>query len=63
MLFNPFLGVFVHGLGGLASGGFCAPYKGAKKWFSETSWLSGGFFPAMIAHDLVRLANLTRGRL
>lgn len=29
---NPFLGVFFHWLGGLASGIFYVPYKGVRKW-------------------------------
>lgn len=41
---NPFLGVFFHWLGGLASGSFYVPYKGVRKWAWETYWLVGGFF-------------------
>jgi L-rhamnose-H+ transport protein len=41
---NPFLGVFFHWLGGLASGSFYVPYKGVKKWSWETYWLVGGCF-------------------
>ena len=52
---NPFLGVFLHWLGGLASGSFYVPYKGVKKWSWETYWLVGGFFswiicPSMFAY-------------
>ena len=39
---NPFLGVFFHWLGGLASGSFYVPYKGVRKWSWETYWLVGG---------------------
>ena len=39
---NPFLGVFLHWLGGLASGSFYVPFKGVKKWSWETYWLVGG---------------------
>ena len=46
---NPFLGVFFHWLGGLASGSFYVPYKGVKKWSWETYWLVGGFFSWIIA--------------
>jgi L-rhamnose-H+ transport protein len=51
---NPFLGVFFHWLGGLASGSFYVPYKGVKKWSWEVYWLVGGFFswiicPAILA--------------
>ena len=41
---NPFLGVVLHWLGGLASGSFYVPYKGVKKWSWETYWLVGGCF-------------------
>lgn len=46
---NPFLGVFFHWLGGLASGSFYVPYKGVKKWAWEVYWLVGGFFSWIIA--------------
>jgi L-rhamnose-H+ transport protein len=45
---NPFLGVFFHWCGGLASGSFYVPYKGVKKWSWETYWLVGGFFSWII---------------
>src|SRR5580698_7643324 len=45
---NPFLGVVLHWLGGLASGSFYVPYKGVKKWSWETYWLVGGFFSWII---------------
>ncbi|XHR27664.1 MAG: L-rhamnose/proton symporter RhaT [Chthoniobacteraceae bacterium] len=41
---NPFLGVFFHWLGGLASGSFYVPYRQVRKWSWETYWLTGGFF-------------------
>src|SRR5262245_59478746 len=46
---NPFLGVFFHWLGGLASGSFYVPYKGVRKWSWEVYWLVGGFFSWIIA--------------
>ncbi|MCC6123468.1 MAG: L-rhamnose/proton symporter RhaT [Pirellulales bacterium] len=46
---NPFLGVFFHWLGGLASGSFYVPYRGVKKWSWEVYWLVGGFFSWIIA--------------
>jgi L-rhamnose-H+ transport protein len=46
---NPFLGVFFHWLGGLASGSFYVPYRGVRKWAWETYWLAGGFFSWIIA--------------
>ena len=46
---NPALGVFLHWLGGLASGSFYVPYRGVKKWAWETYWLAGGIFSWIIA--------------
>jgi L-rhamnose-H+ transport protein len=56
---NPFLGVFFHWLGGLASGSFYVPYKGVKRWSWETYWLVGGVFswivgPWLLASLLTR---------
>ena len=45
---NPFLGVFFHWLGGLASGSFYVPYKGVRKWAWEVYWLVGGVFSWII---------------
>lgn len=45
---NPFLGVFYHWLGGLASGSFYVPFKGVRKWSWETYWLTGGIFSWII---------------
>jgi L-rhamnose-H+ transport protein len=50
---NPFLGVFFHWLGGLASGSFYVPYRGVKKWSWETYWLVGGFFSWIICPHLL----------
>ncbi|HYP12626.1 MAG TPA: L-rhamnose/proton symporter RhaT [Bryobacteraceae bacterium] len=46
---NPALGVFLHWLGGLASGSFYVPYRGVKYWSWETYWLAGGIFSWIIA--------------
>jgi L-rhamnose-H+ transport protein len=48
MIMNPFLGVFFHWLGGLASGSFYVPYKGVRKWSWETYWLVGGVFSWLV---------------
>ena len=56
---NPFLGVFFHWLGGVASGSFYVPYKGVKKWSWETYWLVGGFFSWIIC-PLLFAAILTK---
>jgi L-rhamnose-H+ transport protein len=50
---NPFLGVFFHWLGGLASGSFYVPYKGVRKWAWEVYWLVGGFFSWIICPFLL----------
>jgi L-rhamnose-H+ transport protein len=49
MVPNPILGVFLHWLGGLASGSFYVPYRGVKHWSWETYWLVGGFWSWIIA--------------
>ncbi|MFB3786152.1 MAG: L-rhamnose/proton symporter RhaT [bacterium] len=46
---NPFLGVFLHALGGLAAASFYIPYKRVEKWSWESYWLVGGFFSWIIA--------------
>ncbi len=45
---NPFLGVPLHWLGGLASGSFYVPYRRVRKWSWETYWLVGGIFSWII---------------
>ena len=45
---NPFLGVFFHWLGGLASGSFYVPYRFVRRWSWETYWLAGGVFSWII---------------
>ncbi|MCB1125537.1 MAG: L-rhamnose/proton symporter RhaT [Verrucomicrobiae bacterium] len=52
---NPFLGVFFHWLGGLASGSFYVPYKGVRKWAWEVYWLVGGVFSWIIMPWLLAL--------
>jgi L-rhamnose-H+ transport protein len=54
---NPFLGVFFHWLGGLASGSFYVPYRGVKKWSWEVYWLVGGFFSWIIAPWILASIN------
>ena len=49
MVPNPALGVFLHWMGGLASGSFYVPYRGVKRWSWETYWLVGGVFSWIIA--------------
>jgi L-rhamnose-H+ transport protein len=52
---NPFLGVFLHALGGFAAGSFYIPYKRVRGWAWETYWLVGGFFSWIIAPWVVGL--------
>src|SRR5512141_2105324 len=54
---NPFLGVFFHWLGGLASGSFYVPYRGVRKWAWEVYWLVGGFFSWIIAPWILASLN------
>jgi L-rhamnose-H+ transport protein len=54
---NPFLGVFLHWLGGLAAGSFYVPYRGVKKWAWEVYWLVGGFFSWIIAPWILASIN------
>ncbi len=69
---NPFLGVILHWLGGLAAGSFYLPYKAVKHWSWETSWLVGGFFSWIVlpwifglslTHDLVGVLAHAPGRV
>jgi L-rhamnose-H+ transport protein len=43
------LGVFLHFIGGFASGSFYIPYKKVKSWHWESYWLIGGLFSWLIA--------------
>ena len=49
MVPNPFLGVILHAIGGLASASFYVPYRKVKHWAWETYWLTGGVFSWIIA--------------
>ena len=46
---NPFLGVILHMIGGLASASFYIPYGKVKNWSWESYWLAGGVFSWIIA--------------
>jgi L-rhamnose-H+ transport protein len=54
---NPFLGVFFHWLGGLASGSFYVPYRGVRKWAWEVYWLVGGVFSWIFAPWVLAAIN------
>lgn len=68
---NPFLGVLLHWIGGLASGSFYVPYRFVRRWSWEVYWLAGGFFSWIIApwvlaslltNDLPAVLSETPGR-
>lgn len=46
---NPFLGVVLHTIGGLAAASFYVPYKRVRGWAWETFWLAGGVFSWIVA--------------
>ena len=53
---NPFLGVVLHAIGGLAAASFYIPYKGVKGWAWENYWLLGGIFSWIFAPWIIALA-------
>lgn len=52
---NPFLGVILHAIGGLASASFYIPYRKVRHWAWESYWLAGGFFSWIIAPWILAL--------
>ena len=50
---NPFVGVTLHALGGLAAGSFYLPFKKVRAWAWESYWLVGGVFSWILAPWLV----------
>jgi L-rhamnose-H+ transport protein len=46
---NPFLGVALHALGGLAAGSFYLPFKRVRGWAWESYWLVGGVVSWIVA--------------
>lgn len=46
---NPFLGVMLHAIGGLAAASFYLPYKRVRGWAWENFWIVGGVFSWLIA--------------
>jgi L-rhamnose-H+ transport protein len=57
---NPFLGVFLHAIGGLAAGSFYIPFRKVKRWAWESYWLVGGVFSWIIAPWVVGLLTCPR---
>ncbi len=45
---NPFLGLILHSIGGLAAASFYLPYRKVQRWSWETYWIVGGFFSWII---------------
>jgi L-rhamnose-H+ transport protein len=61
---NPLLGVFLHWMGGLASGSFYVPFRKVRGWSWETYWLTGGvvswivmpwLIAGLLTHDLLHV--------
>lgn len=46
---SPFLGVFLHAVGGLAAASFYLPYQRVRIWPWESAWLLGGVFSWLVA--------------
>lgn len=55
---NPFFGVFLHAVGGLAAGSFYIPFKKVKNWSWESYWLVGGVFSWIIAPWVIALCTV-----
>ncbi len=55
---NPFLGVVLHAIGGLAAASFYIPYQRVKSWSWENYWLAGGFFSWIVAPWVLALIIL-----
>lgn len=55
---NPFLGVLLISLGGLAAASFYIPLKKVRNWAWESYWLANGFFAWIIAPWLVALFSV-----
>jgi len=50
---NPFLGVFLHALGGLAAGSFYIPFRRVRKWAWESYWIVNGLLSWVITPWIV----------
>jgi L-rhamnose-H+ transport protein len=50
---DPFLGVLLHAIGGLAAGSFYLPFKRVRGWRWESYWLVAGVFSWLIAPWIV----------
>ena len=52
---DPFLGLVLHAIGGLAAASFYIPYKRVRGWRWESYWLAGGFVSWIIAPWVIAL--------
>jgi L-rhamnose-H+ transport protein len=57
---NPFLGVFLHAIGGLAAGSFYAPLRKIERWSWETGWLIANFMAYLVAPLLIAFCTIPR---
>jgi L-rhamnose-H+ transport protein len=55
MIPNPFLGVTLHSVGGLAAGSFYIPFRKVKHWAWESYWLVQGLLAWIVMPTLVSL--------
>ena len=55
---NPWLGVFLHALGGLAAGSFYIPFKKVRGWAWESYWLASGVAAWLAAPWIVALITV-----
>ncbi|MBM3311487.1 MAG: L-rhamnose/proton symporter RhaT [Candidatus Aminicenantes bacterium] len=55
---NPWLGVFLHALGGLAAGSFYIPFKKVRGWAWENYWLVSGVFAWLAVPWVVALLTV-----
>jgi len=57
---NPFLGVLLHAIGGLAAGSFYITFKRVRDWSWETYWLVGGLFIWVFCPFIAAIATVPR---
>lgn len=55
MTASPFLGVFLHSLGGLAAGSFYIPFRRVRNWSWESYWLVNGVLSWLIVPWVVSM--------
>jgi len=55
---NPWLGVFLHALGGFAAGSFYIPFKKVRGWAWESHWLVSGVFAWLVVPWVVALLTV-----